>query len=93
MHFQVPFISNEEADPGQVKNDHPIWPEIEKDLDDAIAMLPESFPGEPGRANKYAALALKAYVFLHQQKYSEASPLLDQIINSGKFSLAEHYFR
>ncbi len=92
MHFQVPFISNEETDPGKVKNDHVIWPEIEQDLDDAITMLPESFPGEPGRATKYAALALKAYVLLHQQKYTEASPLLDQIINSGKFSLAEHFF-
>lgn len=92
MHYQVPFISNEEEDPGSVKNDHPIWPEIEQDLTDAIAMLPESFPGEPGRATKYAALALKAYVLLHQGKYSEASPLLDQIINSAKFSLAEHYF-
>lgn len=92
MHYQVPFISNKETDPGKVKNDHPIWPEIEQDLTDAITMLPESFPGEPGRATKYAALALKAYVLLHQKKYSEASPLLDQIINSGKFSLAKRYF-
>jgi tetratricopeptide (TPR) repeat protein len=92
MHYQVPFISNEETQPESVKNDHPIWPEIEQDLTDAIASLPESFPGEPGRATKYAALALKAYVHLHQGEYSEASPLLDQIINSKKFSLAEHYF-
>lgn len=92
MHFQVPFISNDITQPEYVKNDHVIWPEIEQDLTDAIAMLPESFPGEPGRATKYAALALKAYVHLHQAEYSEASPLLDQIINSEKFSLADHYF-
>lgn len=92
MHYQVPFISHEESEPDKVPNDHPIWPEIEQDLSDAVELLPESFPGEPGRATKYAALALKAYVHLHQGEYSEASPLLDQIINSGRFSLAEHYF-
>lgn len=92
MHYQVPFISNEETQPEYVPNDHVIWPEIEQDLTDAISFLPESFPGEPGRATKYAALALKAYVHLHQKEYSEASPLLDQIINSNRFELAEHYF-
>ena len=35
-------------------------------------MLPESFPGEPGRATKYAALALKAYVHLHQGEYARS---------------------
>jgi len=92
MHYQVPFISNEEDFPENVKNDHPIWPEIEQDLSDAIELLPESFSGEPGRATKYAAMAVKAYVHLHQGEYSDASPLLDQIINSGKYSLANHYF-
>lgn len=92
MHFQVPFISNEEIEIEKVSNDHQIWPEIEQDLTDAISLLPESFPGEPGRATKYAAMALKAYVQLHQNKYSEAKTLLDQIINSGKYSLADHYF-
>lgn len=92
MYYQVPFISNEEEYPETVKNDHPIWPEIEQDLTDAIALLPESFPGEPGRATMYAALALKAYVHLHQGEYSEASPLLDLIIKDGGYSLAEHYF-
>lgn len=92
MHYQVPFISNEETQPEYVKNDHVIWPEIEEDLTEAINVLPESFSGEPGRATKYAALALKAYIHLHQGEYSEASTLLDQIINSGKFSLVEHYF-
>lgn len=92
MHYQVPFIPHEETNPETIVNDHPIWPEIESDLTDAISLLPENFPGEPGRATKYAALALKAYVLLHQQKFTEASPLLDQIINSGEFILAEHFF-
>lgn len=92
MHYQVPFISHDVADPGMVPNDHVIWPEIEQDLTEAISLLPEQFPNEPGRATKYAALALKAYVLLHQGKYTDASPLLDEIINSGRFSLAPHFF-
>ena len=92
MHYQVPYISNEETQPEYVSNDHAVWPEIEADLTDAIDLLPESFSGEPGRATKYAAMALKAYVYLHQGEYSEASELLDEIINSGKFSLVDHYF-
>lgn len=92
MHYQVPFISHEEEFPEKVANDHPIWDEIEADLTEAVTSLPETWPGEPGRATKYAALALKAYVHLHQNEYSQASPLLDQIINSGQFRLAEHFF-
>ncbi|PPK99934.1 RagB/SusD family nutrient uptake outer membrane protein [Parapedobacter indicus] len=92
MHYQVPFISHEESNPGSVPNDHPIWPEIEADLTEAISLLPERFPSEPGRATKYAALALKSYVLLHQGKYTDASPLLDEIINSGIYSLAPHFF-
>ena len=92
MHYQVPFISEDIVEIELVKNDHPIWDEIEMDLSDAIDALPTSWPGEPGRATKYAAMALKAYVHLHQDEYSEASQLLDQIINSNQYSLAEHFF-
>lgn len=48
MHFQVPYITEDVADPALVKNDHPVWDEVETDLQFAIDNLPESFPGEPG---------------------------------------------
>ena len=50
--------------------------------------LPE---GEPGRANKYAAMAVMARVHLFQQEYGQAKTLLDNIINSEEFELVDNY--
>ncbi|MBP7507501.1 MAG: RagB/SusD family nutrient uptake outer membrane protein [Prolixibacteraceae bacterium] len=88
--WQIPYIS-EDVDPKTVKNDHVIWPEIEADLQFAIDNLADTYPGEPGRATKWAAMGIKAYVLLLQHKYSEAQVLLDNIINSGKFDLVENF--
>lgn len=90
MFWQIPYIT-ELDDPRTVKNDHQIWPEIEADLQFAIDNLPESYPGEPGRATRWAAIAVKAYVHLFQKEYAEAKVLLDAIINSGKFELMSNY--
>lgn len=87
--YQVPYIDHNEQDPGSVKNDRPIWDEIETDFQFAIDNLPESFPGEPGRFTKYAAMGYKAYAHLFQSEFSQAKPLLDQIINSGKYDLVD----
>ena len=88
--WQIPYIS-EVGDPKTVKNDHLIWPEIEADLQFAIDNLPDSYPGEPGRATKWAAIGVKAYAHLFQHEYSEAKVLLDEIINSGRFELMTNY--
>ncbi|MCE5344802.1 MAG: RagB/SusD family nutrient uptake outer membrane protein [Bacteroidales bacterium] len=90
MYWQVPYIS-EDVDPKTVKNDHQIWPEIEADLQFAIDHLAESYPGEPGRPTKYAAMGIKAYAHLFQHEYTEAKALLDNIINSNRFALMENY--
>ncbi|MCG8308795.1 MAG: RagB/SusD family nutrient uptake outer membrane protein [Cytophagales bacterium] len=92
MHYQIPYITEDITNPELVENDHPVWDEIEDDLQFAIENLPESFSGEPGRATKWAASAVKAYVHLHQQEYSLAQPLLDDIINSGKFDLVDSFY-
>jgi len=92
MHYQVPYISHgEDVIPELVPNNHEIWDEIEADLAFAIANLPDAKAGEPGRATKWAASAVKAYVHLHQQEYAEAKTLLDAIIGSGRFSLVDNY--
>lgn len=91
MHFQVPYITEDVEDPSTVINDHPVWDEIEADFQYAMDVLPESFPGEPGRATKWAAMAAKSYVHLFQQEYNEAKVLLDQIINSGQFALVDTF--
>lgn len=91
MHYQIPYITEDIIEPEKVKNDHPVWDEIEADLQFSIENLPESFPGEPGRATKWAAMAVKAYVHLFQREYAEAKVLLDNIISSGKFDLVDHF--
>ena len=88
--WQIPYIT-EDVDPITVKNDHKVWPEIEADLQFAIDHLPGTWPGEPGKATRWAALAYKAYVFLYQRKYSEAKVLLDEIINSNQFRLVDKF--
>jgi starch-binding outer membrane protein, SusD/RagB family len=90
MFWQVPYIS-EDVNARTVKNDHPIWPEIEADLQFAIDNLPDSYAGEPGRATKWAAMGMKAYAHLFQHEYAEAKVLLDNIIESGRFDLVANY--
>lgn len=73
-----------------VKRSEPaeIYDFIEKDLQDAIDLLPESWPAAyTGRATKYSAMALKAKVHLYQGEYEDAAKLCDLVIASGKYSL------
>lgn len=79
----VKAVSNDNA-PGAVLNF------IIEDLTFAIQNLPESQTQE-GRPTKYAAMALAARAYLQDLKYAEAKPLLDNIINSGKYSLMPKY--
>ncbi len=65
---------------------------IERDLNDAISVLPEEYPdSEKGRATKWAAMALLAKVYMTQQEFQQANELLDQIISSGQFGLVADY--
>jgi hypothetical protein len=65
---------------------------IEKDLNEAIAVLPDSYSKEwAGRISKYTAMALKAKVHLYQQEWDSVASLTDKIIASGKFGLLENF--
>ena len=78
--------------PEEVPNTDPGWEGIEADLQFAIENLPEAkYNGQAGRATKYAAEAVKAQAHMYQKEYALAKPLLDDIINSGKFTLAADY--
>jgi starch-binding outer membrane protein, SusD/RagB family len=62
---------------------------IHQDLDFAIAnLLDDKYNGH---AVKGSALGLKARVLITQQKFNEAVPLLQQVMSSGKFALANNY--
>lgn len=79
--------------PEQVKNTDPGWTGIEEDLQYAIDNLPTTkIKNEPGRATKYAAEAIKAHVFMSQNKFSSAKPLLDDILANTAFGLVDWYW-
>ena len=79
--------------PEQVPNTDAGWDGIEADLQYAIDNLPVTkYNNEAGRVNKYAAEAIKAQAHMYQKEYAAAKPLLDDIINSGKFSLVSEFY-
>ncbi len=87
--------------PNTMSNDS-LWEKIAGDFQTAINDLPETQPGQPGRANKLAAEAYLAKVRLYQaytqdngynvtgvdqQKLQDVITLTDDVINSGMYSL------
>ena len=65
-----------------------VYAQIELDLQNAIAVLPNS-QAEAGRVNKYTAYALLGKVLLFQDKFTEAASTFDNII--GVYSLLGDY--
>ncbi len=107
MWRNIPYIDDKtynSGDPNSTKvtNTEDAWPKIEADFQAAITALPEDFPGEPGRADKWAATAMLAKCKMYQAfdpqsgapntaALTAAKTLLDQIIASKKFSLMPKY--
>ena len=63
---------------------------IEADLNYAVANLNPIAP-QTGRATKGAAQALLGKVYLYQNKYTSAATTLQNVINSGTYSLVTNY--
>ncbi|GAB3559056.1 RagB/SusD family nutrient uptake outer membrane protein [Spirosoma fluminis] len=74
----------------KVANTTDLYPKIEADLKYAYDNLPET-QAAVGRANKWAAAAYLAKVYLYQKKYNEAKALFDLVIASGKTSGGKKY--
>ena len=69
-----------------------IWAQIESDLTDAMAALPESYSGaDVGRATSGAARGMLGKVLLQQRKWGDASAMLAPLISSGRYSLLPNY--
>ena len=66
------------------------WGEIENDFLYAYENLPETF-SEAGRANKWAAGAYLAKVYLYQGKWLEARDLFRTVVESGVTTSGEPY--
>lgn len=89
----IPILTEDTEDPTLVTNDNPadaVLNHIISDLQFAADKLPET-QAQPGRPTKYAAMAVAARAYLQVLKYAEAKPLLDNIINSHKYSLMPNF--
>lgn len=68
-----------------------IYQLIDSDLQEAISVLPASWPNHPGRATKGAALAVKTKTLMARQRYAEALSSAKEIINSNQYNLVSPY--
>ncbi len=67
-----------------------VYAQIEKDLIESASVLPVIARAK-GRATKGAAQSLLGKVYLYQNKFADASQILDEVINSGTYSLIADY--
>ena len=67
-----------------------VYAQIEADLTQAIAVLPD-VPIQTGRASKAAAQALLGKAYLYQDKFTEAAAILEQVISNGQYALVSDY--
>ncbi|HUG41635.1 MAG TPA: RagB/SusD family nutrient uptake outer membrane protein [Longimicrobiales bacterium] len=71
-----------------------VFAQIEQDLQDAIAVLPERSgysAADEGRATRGAARALLAQAHMFQEEYAEALTQAQAVIGSGEYSLYPDY--
>jgi hypothetical protein len=92
---KIPFIDETityENGNYHVSNEKDTWPNIENDLQYAMANLVATpYQGAVGRATKYTAMAMLAKAYMFQKKFPEAKTLLDTIISSGVFELVSYH--
>lgn len=90
---KIPFVDETityAAGNYNVGNTTDVWPQIEADFKFAIDNLPET-QDAVGRANRSAAKAYLAKVYIYQRKFAEAKVLLDDVVANGKTSNGKKY--
>ncbi len=90
VHAKVPYIDENTKDAAAVSNDHVLWPEIEADMKFAVDNLPEKW-SDKGRVTKWAAKTYLARIYMFQQKFADAMPLLQDVYTNGGFVLMPSY--
>jgi hypothetical protein len=86
----TPLLPNQFTQPRASAQE--VYAQIEKDLTDAMGVLPAQYSGaDIGRATKGAAQALLAKVDLYEGKYQDALTNAEAVINSGQYSLYPDY--
>jgi len=91
----VVLITQPESTDGINKTRAPkaeVYAQIVKDLKDAAAVLPPSYPdAELGRVTSWAAKALLARTYLFMEDYTNAYAYADTIIEEGPFILEPNF--
>jgi hypothetical protein len=67
-----------------------VYAQIEADLIAAAAVL-NATPAQKGRATKGAAKSLLGKAYLYQNKFTDAAAVLEEVIESGQYSLYQDY--
>jgi starch-binding outer membrane protein, SusD/RagB family len=90
---EIPYL-DENADVTKVSNKQfsstELWQKIEADFLYAYENLPAS-QSEVGRADKYAAAAYLAKLYVETQQWQKAIDMTSVVINSGKFGLETEF--
>ena len=74
----------------KIHNDVDIYPKVLADIDIAITNLPEK-QDLPGRANSWAAKALKAKILMHKGDLAAVEPILKDVIDTGMTANGKKY--
>jgi len=94
LYGNVPLITKppEPADRPATVGPPELWAQIEQDLTEARAVLPQSYgSADVGRATWGAATALLGKAHLQQGEWSDAAAALDEVIGSGLYDLMPNY--
>lgn len=68
-----------------------IYAQIEKDLTDAVSVLPPTYSTEKGRVTKGAAYGLLAKVDLYEQKYTDCLTNIQALEGLNQYKLLSNY--
>ena len=65
-----------------------VYAQVEKDLKEAVSLLPNSYSGDDyGRLTSGAAATMLGRVYLAQGKYAEAADMFKKVMDSGVYQL------
>ncbi len=64
-----------------------VYKQVERDLNEAIALLPPQINSRKTRPGRWAAKALLARVYLYQEKWPLASAIATEVIQQGGFAM------
>lgn len=84
----IPYIL--ETTTEAISNEIDIWPSIEDDLKYAIDNLPPT-QNDAGRPTSWVAKAYLAKVHMFQKDFTEAKPVLNDVIDNGPYELVSNY--